>query len=104
MKTKVINELDYCRVVSIKKMEGSGLKVGDILMVIGTKSAQEKANDPYLKRTYVMTIKVKEGVHLMPTSDPDDPNKAILMDPRKLEVVCPTLSKSLRGKLEEQFS
>ena len=101
---KTVKELDHCTVVSDKKLKGSGLGKGDIVMVIGTTSVQDKASDPYLKRTYVSVIKVENGVHLMPTADPDDPRKAILMDPRKLEVVSDEAHEMLNSLLTEQFS
>ena len=105
MTTKEIKDMDHCVVVSKKKLKGSGLEVGDEVMVIGTTSVQDNAKDPYLKRTYTTVIRVSpEGHHFMPSNDEGNHDKAVMIDPRRLEKLGPERTKFLVDKLTEQFS
>lgn len=74
--------MDYAIVVEDKKMKGSGLVRGDILMVSSTKVTPVKKSDPYLQRVYVLCIRVVGDEHQVPTQDND--YKVYLVDPRNL--------------------
>ena len=77
-----IKSMDFCVVASNKRLQGSGLEPGDIVMVSSTKVAQAKASDPYLQRIYVVVMKVVDDILQVPKEDND--YKAYLVDPRNL--------------------
>ncbi len=80
-----VKNFDFCRVVSAKKLKGSGLGMGDVVMVLGTRQVPASAKDPYLYRTLVTVAKVEEGLIQIPKEDNE--YKAYLVDPRSLEVI-----------------
>ena len=92
-----IGNMDYATVVSDKKMKGSGLYRGDMVMVTGIKQAPEKRSDPYLTRTYVMVIKVVGDEHQLPNEKND--YQIYLVDPRNLEKVSEDEANRLRNTL-----
>lgn len=91
---------DYVRVVSKKGLDGSGLKVGDHLLIAGLKVLPEKRSDPYLQRTYSMCLRVEDGVHLLPSEDNEE--KIILVDPRKLELLPEEITEVYKKNLENR--
>lgn len=77
-----VDKNDFCVVSTRKKISGSTLSVGDIVMVISMQMAQEKASDPYLRRIYALVVKVEDGKVLVPKDENE--YKAILMNPKNL--------------------
>ncbi|MCA9380669.1 hypothetical protein KC678_00195 [Candidatus Dojkabacteria bacterium] len=93
--------MDYCWVVSDKKMKGSGLKKGDLVLVTGTKVAPISKIDPYLQRIFVITVLVKDGEIRLPKSD--NHYRAYLVDPRNLEKVDEDTQKWAEENLKKQY-
>lgn len=83
--------MDFCVTSSRKGLRGSGLKLGQTVLVIGTKPLPEKKNDPYLQRIYSLVLLVDENDNvLMPNNDTgegDNGNRTYLIDPRCLTKV-----------------
>lgn len=96
-----IRSMDYCDVVSSKGMKGSGLSVGQVVLVTATKVVPEKRNDPYLQRVYVLCMLVEDGVHLVPKEGED--HMQYLIDPRCLERVSEERAEEYREMLREQY-
>ncbi len=103
MTTERIKDMDYCIVVSDKKMKGSGLVRDDEVMVIGTRDAPVSKADPYLSRTYVVVVKLgDDGEHCLPDSSND--YKAVLVDPRNLQLMGNNRSTFFSHALAKQFA
>lgn len=81
----MIKAFDFGRIVSSKKVKDSGLGMGDVVMVMGTRVVPASRKDPYLNRTLVVVAKVIEGLIQIPKEDNE--YKAYLIDPRSLEKV-----------------
>jgi hypothetical protein len=96
-----IENMDYARVVSAKKMKGSGLERGDVVLVTGLKPSPVVRSDPYLQRIYVLVVKVVEGEHQLPNEDND--YKVYLVDPRNLEKVNEEEKDELTSQLHKQY-
>lgn len=100
--TEMIKSMDYVTVTSRKLVKGSGLKVGQKALVIGTRVLPFKKSDPYLSRTYAYIILVDDdGTHHMPNQGVEDDNgeRTYLVDPRSLT----KLDKEEAEKLAEAF-
>lgn len=97
-----IKALDYAFVVNDKKMKGSGLVRGDLLMVTATKVAPVKKSDPYLQRVYVLAIKVVDGEHQVPGEGND--YLQYMVDPRNLEKANEKTAKDMQVALEAQYA
>lgn len=78
-----IKSFDFCRVVSAKKLKGSGLNMGDVVMVLGTKQVPASSKDPYLTRTLVIVAIVTKDELLIPKET--NSYVTYLVDPRSLE-------------------
>ena len=98
----LIKTMDYCWVTNDKKMKGSGLKRGDMLLVTGTRVAPATNRDPYLQRIFVVAVKVVDGLLLMPKDDNE--HKAYLVDPRNLSKVPDNLQKFMQEAAEKQYA
>lgn len=97
----IIKDMDYARIVSDKKLKGSGLTKGDLIMVMANKVVPVKKSDPYLQRIVSIVARVVDGKVLIPSSKSD--NKAYVIDPRNLEKVSEDEEKELKQLLEEQY-
>lgn len=97
---KLVNVNDFCLVVSAKKMKGSGLKQGDVVMVGGHKPVPISAKDPYLQRICVVVFKV-DGELQVPREDNE--YKAYLVDPRNLEILPDEEQAQLLEMLKKQY-
>lgn len=95
----MIKSMDYCRVVSDKKLKGSGLVRGDVVLVVGTKQVPATRKDPYLLRTIVAVGKVVDDLPQISVAD----NK-YLVDPRSLEKVSEEDQKHYEKILETKYS
>lgn len=80
-----LGPMDFGTVVSAKKLKGSGLGMGDVVMVMGTKQVPASARDPYLTRTITQVVKVVDDLPAIPKEDND--YLIYLVDPRSLEKV-----------------
>ena len=95
----MIKAMDYTRVVSDKKLKGSGLVRGDVLLVVGTKQVPAKRADPYLHRTLFWVARVVDGLPLVSNED-----SKFLVDPRSLEKVSDDEQKNYEQLLERKYS
>jgi hypothetical protein len=88
-----IQPMNYVFIVNDKKLKGSGLNRGDIMMVTGIKPVPASSKDPYLNRDILVVVKVDSntGEHLIPTEGKD--HKAYLIDPRNVEILDDASSK-----------
>jgi len=93
--------MDFCRIVSDKKVKGSGLRMGDLVLVTGTSLVPASKKDPYLQRTLTTVIKVKGDQLLMPKQNNDE--MAYLLDPRSLEKVNDKDQETLTDNIKKQF-
>lgn len=93
--------MDFCRIVSDKKVKGSGLRMGDLVLVTGTALVPASKKDPYLQRTLTTVIRVKGDQLLMPKQDNDE--MAYLLDPRSLEKVNDKDQKTFTNNIKKQF-
>ena len=101
---KAIPEMAYCNVVSRKGMKGSGLKVGDTVLVVGHKVVPIKQDDPYLQRILFMCILVdSDGLHHIPSSKDADA-KNYLIDPRCLSMAEEVKQVEYKDALESQYA
>lgn len=102
-----IRNMDYAIITSRKGVKGSGLDLGQIVLVVGTKVLPAKKSDPYLQRVYVVAILVtSEGEHCIPNpqeGDEDNGYRSYLLDPRHLTKLDDDASEELREKLNEQY-
>jgi hypothetical protein len=102
MKVGDIDVWDYVRVVSDKKLKGSGLTRGMTLMVVGTQLVPASKKDPYIKRTIFNTIKVVDGEHQIPSEK--NGYMAYLIDPKSVDKVGSEEAKELNILLNKQYS
>lgn len=94
--------MSYVQVVSDKKLKGSGLERGDILLVTGTKLVPASRQDPYLMREILVTVYVEpNGNHHIPNSKSD--YQAYLIDPRSVTKLNAELSAELNEHLVKQY-
>ena len=97
-----IETMSYAFVVSDKKLKGSGLSRGDIVMVTGTKMVPASRHDPYLMREIVVAIYVEpNGNHHVPGESNE--YKAYLIDPRSLAQVDESLDALMKEALNRQY-
>ena len=104
---QLLKPMDYARVVTRKGIKGSGLDIGQIVMVMGMKVLPVTKSDPYLQRIYAVCLLVTEdGEHLVPNpedKDKDNGNRSYLLDPRQLDKLPDDAQDELKVKLEEQY-
>ena len=94
--------MDYVFIASEKKLRGSGLSRGDVLLVTGTRSVPASRRDPYLTRELIVCVRVNEdGEHYIPKQENE--YKAYLIDPRNVDKVPDEAQAFLSGKLKEQY-
>lgn len=100
----VIQNMDFCVATSRKGLRGSGLEVGDKVLVVGTRPLPEKRNDPYLQRIYLLTMKLGEDnkVQVPNSSGEDNGHRVYLVDPRCLTRLGDKEQESLKKGLEER--
>ena len=94
----MIKSMDFARVVSDKKLKGSGLVRGDMVMVVGTKQVPAKRSDPYLMRTVMFVAKMENDLPLVSAED-----TKFLVDPRSLEKVSDEEASRLNTILEDKY-
>jgi len=94
--------MKIARVVSDKRLKGSGLSKGDEVMVIATKDVAFKKDDPYLKRTLMVVCRVVGGEVRVPKDGTED--KAIVVDPRSLELVSQERETELLAAFNAKYS
>ena len=97
----LIQTMDYCWVVSDKKLKDSGLTKGDMVLVTGTKVVPASRKDLYLQRVLVVVVLVKDDKVLLPNEENE--HKAYLVDPRNLEKVDEEVSKCVEENLKKQY-
>lgn len=97
----MFHAMDFAIVVNDKKMKGSGLSRGDMVMITGLKPAPVKKSDPYLQRIFVVSVKVDEGKPLVPKDGND--YKAYLIDPRNLEKLPEDKQEQLKEDLKHLY-
>lgn len=79
-----IKSMDYVFIVSDKKLKGSGLVRGDLMLVTGTRQVPASAKDPYLSRELLLAVRVeKGGTHQIPKETNE--YKVYMIDPRNVE-------------------
>lgn len=81
-----VKPMDVCRVISDKKLKGSGLERGDVLLIISETWSQATRSDPYLQRKWVKAALFKDGEVQIPNPEKNE-YVAYLLDPRSLEQV-----------------
>ena len=96
-----LEPMDYATVVSAKKLKGSGLSSGDVVMVVGAKQVPASLKDPYLTRIVVTVVKLINDLPIMPKEDND--HLAYLVDPRSLEKVVGDEEERLRTTLKTHY-
>lgn len=91
----------FARVVSDKKLKGSGLSRGDEVFIMSTKDVAFKRNDPYLLRRLMIVATIVGGKVIIPS----DKNEAmaVVVDPRSLEYVGKERNEELLRLLKEQY-
>lgn len=94
----MIKSMDYCRVVSDKKLKGSGLVRGDVVLVVGTGQVPASAKDPYLLRTLCVVARVVDDLPQL-----GDGSEKLMVDPRSLEKVSEKEGKRLNKALEKKY-
>lgn len=97
----MIKPMDYARVVSAKKLKGSGLQLGALVMVLGTKLVPGSSKDPYLHRALVTVARVENDLPVIPKDGDDE--QVWLVDPRSLEKVSEKEGSYLASVLEDKF-
>lgn len=97
----MLGPMDFARVVSDKKMKGSGLSRGDVVFIASRKELPILHNDPYLLRIYVIVAKVVDGLPQLPREDND--HLMITVDPRNLEKVNEEELKTYARNLTEKY-
>lgn len=94
-----IKPMDFCEVSSRKGTKGSGLDVGETVLVASTKPLPEKRSDPYLQRVYAVVLRVTDDGDVLIPKD-DNEYKSYLVDPRHLTRV----SKERQEELQEAIN
>lgn len=98
----MIGSMDFCRVVSAKKLKGSGLSMGDVVMVLGTKYVPASAKDPYLSRMLVTVTRLVDDLPIIPKKGDDE--YVWIVDPRSLEKVNEEEMEYYTKTLEERYT
>lgn len=103
--TKVTGKLprtnDFCLIASDKKLKGSGLKRGDVVMIASFRPAPVSAKDPYLQRVFAIVFLSRDGLLQVPHDDND--YKAYLIDPRSLELLPDEEQEGMLELLRKQY-
>ena len=103
----IIPTMAYCVASSKKGLKGSGLNVGDNVLVVGTKVVPIKKDDPYLQRVLFFCVRVKEdGFHEIPDPFEGDESNGFmqyLIDPRCLTMLEKEKQDELKVSLHEQY-
>jgi len=95
--------MDFCYVIEDKKMKGSGLSRGDIVLVTGTRVVPAGYKDPYLQRVLVVAVKLDKKAELLQMPTETNDNKAYLIDPRNLSRVNEEDQKCFEAMIEKQY-
>lgn len=82
---KMLKSADYAKIVSAKKIKGSGLTVGETVLIVAQQTVPVKKSDPYVFRVLFTVVKLEDGMPLLPADDND--HMAYMVDPRSLEWV-----------------
>lgn len=98
---KKLSPMDYGRVVSGKKLKGSGLVNGDLVMVMGAKQVPASSKDPYVTRTLFTVVKMVDNLPAIPKQEND--YVAYLIDPRSLEKVVGDEEAALKATLKTHY-
>ena len=97
-----IKPMDFCEVSSRRGTKGSGLDVGETVLVASTKPLPEKRSDPYLQRVYAVVLRVtKDGDVLIPKDDNE--YKSYLVDPRHLTRVSAERQEVLQELIGQRY-
>lgn len=97
-----IKPMDFCDVTSRRGTKGSGLEVGETVLVASTRPLPEKRSDPYLQRIYAVVIRVtKDGDVLIPKEDNE--YKSYLVDPRHLTRVSEERQEELKEAINNHY-
>lgn len=97
-----IKPMDFCDVTSRRGTKGSGLEVGETVLVASTRPLPEKRSDPYLQRIYAVVIRVtKDGDVLIPKEDNE--YKSYLVDPRHLTRVSEERQEELQEAINNRY-
>lgn len=97
-----IKTMDFGRVSSNRKLRGSGLSAGDLVMVYAIGVAPAKKNDPYLQRVYVTVLKVDDDGTLPGVIGQE--RAGITLDPRNLTKVEENEQKELYANFTHQVN
>lgn len=92
---------DFCAIVSDKKLKGSGLVRGDVVMVAAFKPAPTSKKDPYIQRIFALVFLVKDNELQVPKDDNE--NKAYLIDPRTLETLPEDQQEAMLLMIKRQY-
>lgn len=82
---KELRDMDVCRVISRKLAKDSGLNLGDLVLIMGSRYVPAKKTDPYLQRKLVVVATINKDFWPNIPGEHND-YKAHLMDPRSLEL------------------
>ena len=96
-----IKNMEYGVTVSRKGLKGSGLSVGQTVLITGTKPLPEKRSDPYLQRIYVVCIVVDEDGHHIPKEENE--YNSYLIDPRCVERLPDDKQEEFREQLRTEY-
>ena len=104
----IIPTMAYCVASSKKGLKGSGLAVGENVLVVGTKVVPIKKADPYLQRVLFFCIRVTEdGVHEIPDVYEGEESNGFmqyLIDPRCLTMLTKEKQDSFKKALDKQYA
>lgn len=92
---------DFCVVASNRKLKGSGLVAGDVVMVAAHRVAPHSKKDPYLQRIYVVVMLFKDDKLQVPGENNN--YTAWVVDPRNLQKLGPLDQTLYTDKLREQY-
>lgn len=98
-----IRTMDFCVTSSRKGLRGSGLEVGQEVVVVGTRPLPVKRNDPYLQRVYSVVMVVTDEGIAVPNNgegEEDNGNRSYLVDPRCLTKLVEERQLELKAILE----
>lgn len=98
-----IKPMDFCEVVSRKGVKGSGLEVGEIVLVASTRPLPEKRSDQYLQRIYAVVLRVTNDGDVQIPKDGENDYKSYLVDPRHLTKLSDERQEALREKIGQRY-
>lgn len=98
---KEVKDMDVCRVVSKKLAKDSGLHLGDLVFVMGSRYVPATQKDPYLQRKLVVVARIDKEFVVQIPGDSND-YKAHLMDPRSLELADADTTKTVMDGISKR--